>query len=180
MTNAVNGILITLTGVGAVSLRCIAVLTTALIITTTNVHADLVGYWTFDDTLDDSSGQGNTGTLVGEPLFDDDVPALLGDGRSMVFDGDDAVDLGNPNILNFDTGDWTISAWAKKDGGSARGNIYSNGGDNGGGIRSVLAIGETGGNQALVLTLDVDQGSGAKRQSVSTDEGDGFPNISAR
>ena len=156
MPNAVNWIWITRTSVGAVAVRCIAVLTTALILTTTNVHAELVGYWSFDDTLDDSSGQGNTGTLIGDPVFDDDVSALLGGGRSMVFDGDDAVDLGNPDILNFGTSDFTIAAWAKKVGGSSRGNVYSNGGDNSGGVRTVLAIGESGGAGSVVLTLDDD------------------------
>jgi hypothetical protein len=137
----------------------------------------LVGYWRLDGDLTDSSGQGNDGELVGDPEFSDEVNEFSG-GQSMMFDGDDAILLGNPDILNFGTNDWTVSAWAKKDPGG-RGNVYSNGGDNGGGIRSVLAIGETGGAEALVLTLDVDQGDGAKRQSVSTDEGDGFPALTA-
>jgi hypothetical protein len=141
-------------------------------------RGELVGYWPFDDMLDDLSGQGNNGTLIGEPIFSDDVPPLLGAGKSLLFDGDDAVDFGNPNILNFGSNDWTISAWAKKVAGSARGNIYSNGGDNGGGIRSVLAIGETGGDQAVVLTTDVDQGDGAKQQAVSTaDEIANIPSV---
>lgn len=148
------------------------------VVATSSVKADLVGYWRLDGDLNDSSGQGNHGELVGEPEFSEDVSELVGSGQSMFFDGDDAVLLGNPSILNFGTNDWTVSAWAKKEPG-ARGNIYSNGGDNGGGIRSVLAIGETGGAEALVLTLDVDQGDGAKRQVVSTDEADGFPALTA-
>ena len=120
------------------------------------LHADLVGYWNFDDTLDDASGNGNHGTLVGDPNFDADAaPLAAGGGKSLLFGGDDAVLLGD--ILNFGTGDFTISAWAKKDGEvDERGNVFSNGGDDGGGIRTVLAIGESGGGDSVVLTLDDD------------------------
>lgn len=134
----------------------------------TAARSELVGWWALDGDLLDSSGQGNDGTMIGDPTFDADVPGALGSGMSMDFDGDDAIDLGNPAILDFGVGDWTISAWAKKVGGSDRGNIYSKGGDNGGGIRTVLAIGETGTGQSLVLTTDVDQDTGAKQQAIST------------
>lgn len=126
-----------------------------------------VGYWPLDGSFNDIIG-GNNGVAIGEPTFSGDVAGS--GGQSVMFDGDDGIDLGNPDILNFGVGDWTISAMAKKVGGSARGNIYSNGGDDSGGVRSVLAIGETGGAQALVLTTDVDQGDGAKQQAISTQE----------
>lgn len=144
---------------------------------TQRATAELVGYWPLNGDFTDLSGQGNDGEAVGAPEFDDDVFEAFG-GQSLRLNGEDAVLLGNPDILNFGTGDFTISAWAKKDAGG-RGNVYSNGGDNGGGIRSVLAIGETGGPDAVVLTLDVNDGDGAKRQSVSTDESDGFPALTA-
>lgn len=160
------------------SWRLLASLAVVSLFAATEVQADLVGYWRLDGDLTDSSGQGNDGEAIGDPVFSDDVSDQVGSGQSLEFDGDDAVLLGNPAILNFSTNDFTISAWAKKPEGP-RGNIYSNGGDNGGGIRSVLAIGETGGAEAVVLTLDVDQGDGAKRQSISTDESDGFPSLIA-
>ena len=123
-----------------------------------NSSAELVGYWPLDGNLEDMSGQGNDGEIVGEfePEFEDEVAENLS-GQSMYFDGETAVLLGNPDILNFGTGDFTISAWVLKEAGSPRGNVYSNGGDNGGGIRSVLAVGESGGDQSVVLTLDDDE-----------------------
>ena len=123
-------------------------------------YADLVGYWPLDGDLTDQSGQANNGEIVSDfdAEFENEISAALADqsGQSMFFDGETAVLLGNPDVLNFGTSDFTISAWVLKETGSARGNVYSNGGDNGGGIRSVLAIGETGGDQSVVLTLDDD------------------------
>ena len=50
------------------------------------------------------------------------------------------VDLGNPDILNFSDNDFTIASWMKvPELLFQRGNIFSNGGDNGGGVRYVLA-----------------------------------------
>ena len=54
--------------------------------------SQLVGHWTFDgDLLDGVSG--NHGTAIGDPQFDTDVPASLGGGMSLAFDGDDMVDI---------------------------------------------------------------------------------------
>ena len=94
----------------------------------------LLGYWSLDDNLLDQSPFGNNGTLVnntgdnsgsttGGPEFDSDVPAAIGSGKSMRFDGlDDAVNLGNNHgtqtmgisgAYNVTTNDWTISGWIK-------------------------------------------------------------------
>ena len=53
--------------------------------------ATLVGLWTFDDTLDDQSGNGNNGTAIGAtpPSFETDVPAIVGSGKSLKFNGSD-------------------------------------------------------------------------------------------
>ena len=124
---------------------------------------DLVGYWPLDGDANDLSQNAINGTPVGEVEFSDDVPELLGDGQSIhlnpegVFDPLEPgyVDLGNPDVLNFGQNDWTISAWMKVNdfGLGVRGNIFSNGGDNSGGVRYVLAYLENGG-QAIVLTTD--------------------------
>lgn len=144
-----------------------------LVALSSSANAELVGYWPLDGNLADLSGQGNDGELIGDPEFADDVTEGFG-GQSMYFDGDDAVLLGNPDILNFGTSDFTISAWAKKDPGG-RGNIYSNGGDNGGGVRSVLAIGESGGATSVVLTLDDDSSKNQPRSGDPRDsQGIGF------
>lgn len=143
-------------------------------------NADLVGYWPLDGDLADMSGQGNDGEIIGDgdPSFEDDVPENFS-GQSMYFDGASAILLGNPDILNFGTGDFTISAWVWKEFGP-RGNVYSNGGDNGGGIRSVLAIGESGGEQSVVLTLDDDTSKIQPRSGDPRDDlGIGFEPVGA-
>ncbi|MCA9215605.1 MAG: PEP-CTERM sorting domain-containing protein [Planctomycetales bacterium] len=125
------------------------------------VNGDLIGYWPLDGNGDDISGNGLNGMPTGDFLFTDDVPDGLS-GQSIhinpegVFPGEEGyVDLGNPDLLNFGDNDWTVSAWMKVNefGFGVRGNIFSNGGDNGGGVRYVLAYIENGG-QAIVLTTD--------------------------
>ncbi|MEM9185332.1 MAG: LamG-like jellyroll fold domain-containing protein [Planctomycetota bacterium] len=71
-------------------------------------QAALVGYWSFDDTLAETSGFTPAGTHdaivgTGAPAFSTDVPAGLG-GKSMFFDGsstlkvkNSAENLDNPN-----------------------------------------------------------------------------------
>lgn len=125
-------------------------------------HAELVGYWPLDGDANDLSPSGINGMVVGEASFSDEVPAAIGGGQSILVNPDGVVepgyvDLGNPDVLNFADNNWTISAWMRtiEDGLSERGNIFSNGGDNGGGVRYVLAFIENGG-QAIVLTTDDD------------------------
>jgi hypothetical protein len=62
-------------------------------------------------TWTDLSGKGNHGTLTNGALYNS------GNGGSIVFDGiDDVISFGN--ILNMGLSSWTISCWAKFDGGS--------------------------------------------------------------
>jgi len=73
---------------------------------------DLVGYWKFDETSGvtalDASGNGNDGTLNGDPQW---VPGRLG--GALEFDGDgDYVDCGNDAIFNI-TGQITVACWIK-------------------------------------------------------------------
>jgi len=72
-----------------------------------NVSAELVGYWNFDEgsgtTVADSSGSGNDGTFVGSPLW---VPGRSG--TALEFDGDDWVDCGD--ILDIADA-ITIACW---------------------------------------------------------------------
>ena len=59
----------------------------------------------------DLSGNNNDGTLANGPAFNS------ANGGSIVFDGiDDVISFGN--ILNMGLSSWTISCWAKFDGGS--------------------------------------------------------------
>jgi hypothetical protein len=71
-----------------------------------------VAHWTFDDGAGtvalDSSGNGNDGTLVGDPQW---VAGAVG--GALEFDGiDDYVDCGNPAVLDI-TGDITLMCWIK-------------------------------------------------------------------
>ncbi|MEZ6116271.1 MAG: LamG-like jellyroll fold domain-containing protein [Pirellulaceae bacterium] len=138
------------------------------------VRADLVGYWPLDGDANDASGNGNHGEIVGDTAFADDTAGGLG-GQAILLnktfveefggvsqdeiiaEGNAGyVDLGNPDILNFSDNDWTVAAWMRvPEFLTQRGNIFSNGGDNGGGVRYVLGYLENGG-QAIVLTTDDD------------------------
>ncbi len=125
---------------------------------TTSAMADLeeglVAYWPLDEGAGEStvdvSGNGSTGTLNGGPAW---AEGKLG--GALNFDGnDDYVDCGNPAILDFGTGDWTISAWFNvTDVGDDDPIIYSKGGDSGGGIRYEIFMRE-GNSQDLRFLID--------------------------
>ncbi len=106
-------------------------------LTTTVADADiidgLVGYWPLNEgggtTTSDLSGNGNDGTL-NLPGWDSGKF-----GGALNFDGvDDYVDCGNSSILDFGTGDFTISAWIKTTDPAGE-TIFAKGGDDSGGIR---------------------------------------------
>ncbi|MEM8494374.1 MAG: LamG-like jellyroll fold domain-containing protein, partial [Planctomycetota bacterium] len=72
-------------------------------------NADLIGYWSFDGTLEETSGFTPAGTHdaeigTGDPTFSTDTPSRLG-GMSMFFDGNDALRVRNSNanvLINQD------------------------------------------------------------------------------
>ena len=75
----------------------------------------LVGYWTFNEGTStvalDYSGNKNKGTLTGGSTWVNGKQ-----GKALNFDGgNDYVDMGDPasGILDFGTGDFTVSVWAK-------------------------------------------------------------------
>jgi hypothetical protein len=78
---------------------------------TGTTKAELVGWWRFDEgsgtVANDSSGNGNTGTLNGDPQW------VIGYyGSALEFDGiDDWLDCGNDPSLDLTT--WTITFWLK-------------------------------------------------------------------
>ncbi|MCJ7779155.1 MAG: hypothetical protein MUP16_12695, partial [Sedimentisphaerales bacterium] len=74
--------------------------------------AGLVGWWKFDEsegtTAADSSGNGNDGSLQGNPVWRPDAGKFAG---ALEFDGDgDYVKIGNESKFDI-TGQITISAW---------------------------------------------------------------------
>jgi hypothetical protein len=81
---------------------------------------------------------------------------------ALTLDGvDDLVDLGNPSILDFGTGDFTVSGWINMTA-IERGTVYAKGADNSGGVRYTLAMGEANDNK-MTLTTDDDS---TKRQAL--------------
>jgi hypothetical protein len=126
----------------------------------------LIAWWKFENDTNDSAGF-NNGTIYGNPTFVDGKF-----GRAICFDGNDYIDCGNPDSLDFGTGDWTISAWIKTTQTGTdqqdeallnRGTVIANGGDEAGGIRYALAVNE-GQLGSITLTTDNDT---SKVQAVS-------------
>ncbi len=116
----------------------------------------LLAWWKFDNDANDSAGA-NHGTVHGNPAYADGKV-----GRAISLDGDDYVDCGNPDSLNFGAGDWTISAWIKTtqsgtnedDAHMNRGTVFANGGDEEGGVRYSLVVNETILDRIAVTTDD--------------------------
>ena len=91
------------------------------------VHHDsgLVGNWIMNEnggsTVADSSGNGKTGTFVGDTHF---VPGKFG--SCLSFDGiGDYVDVGDKDGLNIRTGNFSASVWIKNTGLNPAGTILS-------------------------------------------------------
>ncbi len=69
-----------------------------------NLQDGLIGHYLLDGDTADASGNGNSGTIVGDPVF---VSGVTGSG--LLFDGtDDYVELSNES--NFDLSELTIAA----------------------------------------------------------------------
>jgi len=118
------------------------------------VSADLVAHWPLDDgsgtVAVDVTGNGNDGTFEGDPQW---VAGKIG--GALEFDGDDVVNCGNNDILNFGTNDWTIAAWIRTTQPDPdRGTIFAKGSDNSGGIRFTLATHEANPNHITLTTDD--------------------------
>lgn len=91
----------------------------ASVLLCSTAHAQIVGYWPFDDTTVDASGNGNDGTIMGGVMFDTDVPAALGGGKSTAYDGlaGTFVNVAQNSNLPVTTGSaFTIAMWVKGDG----------------------------------------------------------------
>jgi hypothetical protein len=125
----------------------------------------LVAWWKFENNTSDSTGA-NPGIIGGSPIY---VAGKFGQAISL--DGDDYVDCGKPSLLDFGTGNWTVSAWIKTTQSGTddenepnRGTVFANGADGSGGIRYTLAVNE-GQSGMITLTTDDDL---SKVQAIST------------
>lgn len=86
----------------------------AMTLVAVQTHGALVGLWTFENTLNDVSGNANHGTAGGGgPSYVADVPGALGSStRSLSFTGANHVVIANE--ANFDLGNnMTVSTWVK-------------------------------------------------------------------
>jgi predicted outer membrane repeat protein len=115
--------------------------------------AGLIAYYPLDEgsgnTAADASGNELDGTVMGDPLW---VAGMIG--GALQLDGvNDYVDCGNPSALDFGTGDFTVSAWINMTV-TKRSTVYAKGGDNRGGIRYILSIGEGNANKMTLITDD--------------------------
>jgi len=79
------------------------------------------------------------------------------------------VDCGNPSLLDFGTGSWSISAWINMPASTDNSNIFAKGGDSGGGIRYMLGVSETDDHKAC-LTLDDNATKVQSTSSVTVDD----------
>jgi len=119
--------------------------------------ANLVVHYEFEGNLSDSSSY--TGYHHGSPGGEVGYEAgVLGQAISLdrTDDSNDYVDCGNPAVLNFGTVDWSICAWVKTTQTGDTATVFANGGDNAGGIRYTLGIGEGGPDGVVTLTTDDD------------------------
>jgi len=119
-----------------------------------------VAWWQLDDGTGeiavDSSGNGFDGTITDANWI---APGHGDVGFCLEMDRGNYVDLGNPDALNFGTGDWAVTAWINTTitgtDAADRGTIYANGGDDSGGIRYTLCVSELQEGQ-VTLTCDDD------------------------
>jgi len=96
----------------------------------TRGETSLVGHWTFDDgsgtVANDSSGNGNHGTLTSGPTWRSGTDCKVG--GCLEFDGvNDYVTVAHDAVLNMGTNDFTITVWAESDTYSNAGGLISKG-----------------------------------------------------
>ncbi len=125
----------------------------------------LVGYWDMEQNVLDQSINSNDGELVGDADYTDD--SAIGD-SAMNLITEDAADpnalgyvyLGPAPELDFAyPGDFSVAAWVKTTS-TEQSNIFTKGGDEDGGIRYILSVGETDnprGRAELILDDNVNK-----------------------
>jgi len=69
-----------------------------------------MGYWTFDDTLNDSSPNGFHGMPGGSPTYSTTVPPLIGSGKSVDLNGSSHVAVLPTGSV---TGSYTVAGWGQ-------------------------------------------------------------------
>lgn len=135
--------------------------------------ANLLAYYDFEGNANDRSGHGLNGTVVNGQLAS---PGKLGQGLGLQVNDAGYVDLGNPPVLDFGTGNWTVTAWFKTamEGivdDAFEGTIYGKGGDNTGGKRCAFIMNQnTPGVLTLVCDDDVNRRDANSRTITNDDQ----------
>lgn len=128
---------------------------------------DEVLYVNFDGQVDDQSGNGNNGTIVGNPSFVDGVKGsaihiINKDVGSSSKKAVQYVDFGKPTDLQFGTEDFSISLWYQSDNGHANGGTIVGNKDYDSGANNGYAIGNF--NDSLRFNMNT---QGNKRKDIS-------------
>jgi len=111
--------------------------------------ANLVASYQFENDYLDISGHNLNGDPCGSPTFQ---TGAVGN-AAVGLNGSSYVNCKNPTLLDFGTGNWSVCAWIKT-AQSDTGTIFAKGGDDTGGIRYTLAVGENGSGRATLTTDD--------------------------
>jgi hypothetical protein len=116
--------------------------------------ANLVASYQFENNYLDSSGHNLNGDPGGSPTFQ--AGAV---GSSAVgLNGSSYVNFNKPALLDFGTGNWSVCAWIKTTmsgtDDTQKGTIFAKGGDDTGGIRYALGVGEVTSGRVTLTTDD--------------------------
>jgi hypothetical protein len=133
-----------------------------------------ISQYLFDGNFLDS-----VGTNHGTPNGDASIITDFDRGQVLSLDGNgDFVNLGNPTdpcTLDFGTGNWSVCAWVKTTmsgtGDENHGSIIGKGGDNTGGHRYALAVGEVD-EGMLTITTDDNVNKRQANSDVPINDGD--------
>jgi len=115
-------------------------------------RAGLVAWWQLDNDVADRLGV-CPGAVRGSPTY-----AAGKSGQAISLDGDDCVDLGRSDMLDFANDNWAVCAWIKTTqsgvDAAGKGTVFANGADEAGGIRYTLAINEAEAGRISLTTDD--------------------------
>jgi len=91
-----------------------SLLAVSLVLASATAEAALVGYWRFDDTAADASGNGRDGAVNAQAAYSTTVPYLLGSGKSLGLNGSAWVEVPEHPSLNGKP--FTVAFWFNQDG----------------------------------------------------------------
>jgi len=126
--------------------------------------AGLVAHYPLDGNANDVAGA-HHGTVSAGATYG---PGQTG--QALTLNGSTYVDCGKPTQLNFGTGNWTVGAWVNPVSSTEVMIVFSNGGDDSGGIRYVLSVGQSA-DHTVTLTVDDNVTKVESVGSVVVDDG---------